>query len=382
MLTRLLRPRQIIRVDKLKASAKPGIKAARFRKKDSSDVAPAREGPDTTGGKRGLKTEATRRALIDATISIVGQSGYAEASIARITAKAGIAQGTFYNYFSSQQDLFDHMLPLMGQEMLDRVRAARRQQSTAAEKEQAGFQAYFDYLLEYPEFYRILNEAETFAPRGYRQHIENMVAGYVRSLARARDAHEIGDFDDRELEAIAYMLISTRLYLGMRYTYWDGEVSRVPAWVGETYMKLLQRGIFTAAAKSAGRKNGERKIAAGPAEEANSRPVLLEVMPDRALVQLDLQATNMDLSGRNRRARLLDLAETAAASCLEADGLGPFVLMDFSVRMIRPLQDGKLFAEARCLDRGNTIALTTVDVRQHQPDGQLVAAAQISFRRQ
>lgn len=29
------------------------------------------------------------------------------------------AQGTFYNYFASQQDLFDYLLPELGGELLD-----------------------------------------------------------------------------------------------------------------------------------------------------------------------------------------------------------------------------------------------------------------------
>ena len=53
---------------------------------------------------------------------VVGAEGYAHASVAKVTALAEIAQGTFYNYFASQQDLFDQLLPELGTELLDFIR--------------------------------------------------------------------------------------------------------------------------------------------------------------------------------------------------------------------------------------------------------------------
>ena len=50
---------------------------------------------------------------------VVGEQGYAGASIALITQRAGLAQGTFYLYFDSREDLFDQLLPEVGQELLD-----------------------------------------------------------------------------------------------------------------------------------------------------------------------------------------------------------------------------------------------------------------------
>jgi len=78
----------------------------------------------------------TRRKLIDAAAKVVGEEGYANASVAKITARAEIAQGTFYNYFASQQDLFDHLLPELGREVLDfiRMRLAGETIACAAKK--------------------------------------------------------------------------------------------------------------------------------------------------------------------------------------------------------------------------------------------------------
>ena len=60
----------------------------------------------------------TKRKIFDAATRMVGKYGYAEASVARITEEAGVAQGTFYNHFESRQELLDQLLPKIGIDML------------------------------------------------------------------------------------------------------------------------------------------------------------------------------------------------------------------------------------------------------------------------
>ena len=57
--------------------------------------------------KRAEKAALTRDKLMSSAAVIVGEYGYREASVQRITSHAGIAQGTFYLYFESRQLLFD-----------------------------------------------------------------------------------------------------------------------------------------------------------------------------------------------------------------------------------------------------------------------------------
>ncbi|MFX5801275.1 helix-turn-helix domain-containing protein, partial [Acinetobacter baumannii] len=45
------------------------------------------------------KSQRTRQAICDAAAEIIGEFGYAEASIARIMERAGLGHGTFYAYF-------------------------------------------------------------------------------------------------------------------------------------------------------------------------------------------------------------------------------------------------------------------------------------------
>jgi AcrR family transcriptional regulator len=195
----------------------------------------------------------TKRRIFDAATRIVGKYGYAEASVARITEQAGVAQGTFYNHFENRQQLLDQLLPKIG---VDMVRFIRERTGTAhaARQEIERFGAFFDFIREVPEFLRILNEAEFFAPTGYQKHLDNVSTAYVRILRRARQAGAIEGFSDEEFEAIVHMFMGARGYLSRRYSYAEGAVAAVPDHVISAYEKLITRGLFTPPAKGDGDK--------------------------------------------------------------------------------------------------------------------------------
>jgi AcrR family transcriptional regulator len=185
----------------------------------------------------------TKRKIFDAATKIVGKHGYAEASVARITEEAGVAQGTFYNHFANRQELLDQLLPTIGMDMVRFIRD-RTPATRAGIQEIGRFRAFFDFIGEVPEFLRILNEAEFFAPLGYQKHLDNISTAYVRILKRARAAGEVDDFSDDEFEAIVHMLMGARGYLSRRYSYAGNTVTSVPDHVISAYEKLITRGLF------------------------------------------------------------------------------------------------------------------------------------------
>ncbi|MFL6790760.1 MAG: TetR/AcrR family transcriptional regulator [Bradyrhizobium sp.] len=214
------------------------------------------QAPEATSGKvtklnRTERNAWTKRKIFDAATKIVGKYGYAEASVARITEEAGVAQGTFYNHFENRQELLDQLLPKIGIDMVHFIRE-RTGTAHAALQEIERFGAFFDFIREVPEFLRILNEAEHFAPIGYQKHLDNISTAYVRILRRARHAGAIDDFSDEEFEAIVHILMGARGYLSRRYSYSGGAVVAVPDHVISAYQKLITRGLFSAPDKGNG----------------------------------------------------------------------------------------------------------------------------------
>lgn len=342
------------------------------------------------GKGRAQKTLETRRKLFDATIKMVGRLGYQDASIAKITARARVAQGTFYNYFDNQQDLFDELLPNLGGDLLTRIRerlGALPSDATAIEREEVGLRTFFDYLSDVPEFYRILNEAETFAPKGHRRHVDNMIGRYRRALERARDEGAISIYDGREFEAVATMLVAIRHYLAMRYTYSNGDFTHLPEWVAKTYMKFLCHGLFApepaadAEASPATVRKGSIAIPRGASigSELHGRTISSE--NDIAVLALDAGRRHLAEDGAVLRAVLCALIEQAGALAIDSERTANFNLVEMSLTSVRPAQEGTLIATARRVSETSNLQLVRVDVTSETRTGQLLATAQLIFDR-
>lgn len=193
---------------------------------------------------RAERGQQIRESLFEAATAVVGRVGYANAMVSMIAGVANVAQGTFYNYFDSRQDLFNNLLPRLGQEMLQFIREEASSASNALEREERSFRAFFTFLKIRPEFYRILYEAELFAPDAFRRHMETISTGYVRTLERELKRGELRTKDRRDLEAIAFMLMGARHYLCMRFARRDGETISLPEWVVRAYMNVVVVGLY------------------------------------------------------------------------------------------------------------------------------------------
>ncbi|MCB1756110.1 MAG: TetR/AcrR family transcriptional regulator [Gammaproteobacteria bacterium] len=200
--------------------------------------------PAKTRKTRAEKTAETRQALMRAAAEVVGEVGYYDASIARITQRAGVAQGTFYLYFENQQELFDQLLPTIGghllEDLAERVHGARN----ILEVEEAGFRGFFEFLRQNPSFFRILNEAEVAAPVAHEKHFGILRERYLHALERSWKAGELPDYDQQELEVLAYILMAARSYLYLRYSKDESGPKPIPEWVVQTFMKFVRGGFL------------------------------------------------------------------------------------------------------------------------------------------
>ena len=65
--------------------------------------------------------EIRRRQLIDATIASIHEIGFAESSLSRISAKAGVSTGIVHHYFEDKADLLEATLRQLGDRLRDAV---------------------------------------------------------------------------------------------------------------------------------------------------------------------------------------------------------------------------------------------------------------------
>jgi AcrR family transcriptional regulator len=182
-------------------------------------------------------TPVAREALFRAAAQVVGELGYAEASVARITAAAGVAQGTFYLYFATRQSLFDELLSHTRGELLARVREQLEGAHDFFEAEKRGMAAFLAYLRDKPGFLRILNEAEAVAPKAWRSHYDEVAERYRRSLAQAMTAGQIRSMDAAETKTVVYLMMGARVALWQRC---QGLSARQTSAALGHYMRMVQ----------------------------------------------------------------------------------------------------------------------------------------------
>ena len=195
------------------------------------------------GKTRIEKSEAIRDALLKAAAEVVGEIGYANASIALITQRAGLGLGTFYNYFQTRQEILDALLPAMGRDMLIHIKKSALGGHGFAELEDRSFRGFFSFLHQTPHFFRILNEADVFAPIGHQQHFDSVSKQYLRFLRQSLENGEFPAFREDELETIAFILMAARTYLAMRYVFGEDPDKELPASVADTYLKFVRYGL-------------------------------------------------------------------------------------------------------------------------------------------
>jgi len=165
--------------------------------------------PRTDRGRR------TQRALLDAAAAEFGEKGFHDSSIVSITARAGVALGTFYTYFDSKEALFR---ALVG-DISDQVRASVADLLTepagdTLARERKAFVAFLAFAREHKELYRIIDEAEFVANPEWRAHYENAAQ---RILERLREGEAKGELAGPIDEAHAWAIMGMNVFLGLRY---------------------------------------------------------------------------------------------------------------------------------------------------------------------
>ncbi|MCK9551318.1 TetR/AcrR family transcriptional regulator [Aquamicrobium sp.] len=168
---------------------------------------------------RGEKARATLDSLLNAGCAVVAAEGYSDASVAKIADLAGVAHGTFYNYFEDRKALFNALLPYEGLRMREKIEQIARTAPPGVQREIVRFEAFLNYVIENEGFYRILYEAEIFAPEAHREHMDNIVNGYLGTFRRAMAENRIRRFDDQQLHCLIYQILGMRAYAAMQIHY-------------------------------------------------------------------------------------------------------------------------------------------------------------------
>lgn len=110
------------------------------------------------------KRERTRAQLIDAATRVFAARGFEAASIQEIAAVAGVANGTFYNYFPTKEAVLEAAAVHYGVSYCERISASCRPVADGAERMAIGGRRYMLLALEHPDMARFLLSVAAASP--------------------------------------------------------------------------------------------------------------------------------------------------------------------------------------------------------------------------
>ncbi|MFN4277486.1 MAG: TetR/AcrR family transcriptional regulator [Ferrovibrio sp.] len=186
--------------------------------------------------------EMTRRKILDAAKREIGRRGFAEASISTITAEAGVAQGTFYIYFRSKEDVMRELVLHMGRMLRHHLTEATEDATNRIEAERLGLRAFLDFVRRNPDLYKVVEESQFVDEKVYRQYYTEFAKSYRIALAAAEKRGEITPGGtENATEVRAWMLMGIAVFLGQRYGLWDPKAPLDP--IVDVATALLAHGM-------------------------------------------------------------------------------------------------------------------------------------------
>lgn len=180
----------------------------------------------------------TRQKILDTAEDIFGEKGYFETSIAEITLRAGVAQGTYYNYFSTKKEVFEELIRQLSSSFRHQIKVAMEQETSFEAKQRAGYVAFFKWLTNHRNLYSIVQQSVLVDMNLYRWYYEKIAEGFIKAIEEAIDKKECKPLNP---ETVAYCFMGIGQFIGMRWVFWEKET--VPDYVFDEAMEIIFNGI-------------------------------------------------------------------------------------------------------------------------------------------
>jgi AcrR family transcriptional regulator len=159
----------------------------------------------TTKGKRVENMEKTRKAILREALKLFAAKGFYATTTKAISRKAGIAEGTLFNYFETKEDLALYFFQQELFEVMEWYAADRRMKKAAlAEKFFAIVQRFLERLEPYQEFIGAVYlralapssklSAWSLEAREHNLRYMRFIRGILAEAEATGEIPEVGDF--------------------------------------------------------------------------------------------------------------------------------------------------------------------------------------------
>lgn len=194
---------------------------------------------DPLGAKQRLPRDERRAQLLTAALEVFTAAGYHAAAMDEIADRAGVSKPVLYQHFPSKLDLYLAVLDLHVDSLVYTIQRAIASTYDNADRVRATVDAYFNFIEEEGEAYRLLFESDMNVEPAVRERLSRMTYDCAAAVSAIIAA-------DTGIPEEAAMLLGVGLIGTAQFTarYWLERDGRVPRKAAADLVANLQwRGI-------------------------------------------------------------------------------------------------------------------------------------------
>src|SRR6266516_1569765 len=121
--------------------------------------------------RRRMRAPERRAQLLEVARKLFGTAGYHQVSMDAVAREAGVTKPILYDHFPSKRELYLALLDADLTILHDRVRAALDAPTGNRERIRSSFRAYFDFVDEHAEGFRLLMQETVGAEDEFRLRV-------------------------------------------------------------------------------------------------------------------------------------------------------------------------------------------------------------------
>jgi AcrR family transcriptional regulator len=190
--------------------------------------------------RRRMRAPERRAQLLEVAREVFGTSGFHSVSMDDVAERAGVTKPILYDHFSSKKDLYLALLDADLADLFERVKEALDSSPGNRERIRASFQAYFDFVDEQADGFRLLMQETVGAERDFRERVAQVRDQILAEVQQLIVRESGGRLDREHAEVVALGLIGMAENVAQRNPRASKAERRAAV---DTLVKLAWRGI-------------------------------------------------------------------------------------------------------------------------------------------
>ena len=130
-----------------------------------------------------LSAPARREQILDVALEVFGQAGYHGTSMNDVADAAGVTKPVLYQHFDSKRELYRALLDEVGNRLLSAIAKATADAPDGKSQTQRGFQAYFRWVAEDHDEFKLLYGGGTRRDAEFRTAIRRVTDEAANAIA-------------------------------------------------------------------------------------------------------------------------------------------------------------------------------------------------------